>query len=109
MTEYDLNQVDKQPRYLHRVFPEYPLTAKNQGIRARVKIKCLVDKDGNPQNIEVAECDPEDVLDVFGPPSVEAVKKWRFSPGEIEDEPVPTRVAFNVFFELDSQSDEITS
>ena len=109
MIEYDLNQVDKQPRYLQRVDPVYPSSAINQGIKATVKMRCLVDKDGNPQNIEVAECDPKDVLNVFGPPSVEAVKKWSFSPGEIGDEPVPTRIAFNIVFELGSQPDEVAS
>jgi outer membrane biosynthesis protein TonB len=67
-----------------------------------VKIRCLVDKDGNPQKIVAAECDPPDVIDIFGPAAVAAVKKWRFSPGEIGGDPVPTRVAFNLFFELDS-------
>ena len=48
MTEYDLNQVDKQPRFLQRINPVYASSAISQGIRARVKMRCLVDKDGNP-------------------------------------------------------------
>ena len=67
-----------------------------------MKIRCLVDKEGMPQKIVAAECDPKDALDIFGPPAVAAVKKWRFSPGEIGGDPVPTRVAFNLIFELDS-------
>jgi protein TonB len=99
---FDPSQLDTAPRVIRRVRPAYPFAAKSKGIRARVKIRCLVDKDGNPQNIVAAECDPEDALEIFGPPSVEAVKKWRFSPGEIGGDPVPTRVSFNIFFELDS-------
>ena len=109
MTEYDLNQVDKPPSYLQRVNPVYPSSAKMQGIRARVKINCLVDEDGIAQKIEAAECDPEDALNVFGPPSVEAVKKWRFSPGEIGGDPVPTRVHITIIFELPHESDEVNS
>ncbi len=97
---FDPSQLDKEPRVIRKVPPAYPFTAKSQGITARVKIRCIVDKYGNPQKIVAAECDPEDALDIFGPPSVDAVKKWRFSPGEIGGDPVPTRVAFNVFFEL---------
>jgi protein TonB len=93
--------LDKEPRVIRKVPPPYPYAAKRQGIRARVKIRCLVDRDGMPQNIVAAECDPEDALDIFGPPAVEAVKKWRFSSGEIGGDPVPTRVAFNPFFELE--------
>jgi protein TonB len=99
---FDLSQVDKAPRAIRRVLPVYPFSAKRRGIKARVKIRCLVDKDGNPQKIVAAECDPPDVIDIFGPAAVAAVKKWRFSPGEIGGDPVPTRVAFNLFFELDS-------
>ncbi|MBN1830976.1 MAG: energy transducer TonB [Deltaproteobacteria bacterium] len=96
-----LRQLDKEPRIIRKVPPAYPFTAKSRGITARVKIRCIVDKDGNPQKVMAAECDPEDALDIFGPPAVEAVKKWRFNPGEIGRDPVPTKVVFNLFFELD--------
>ncbi len=108
LAEYNLDQLDKAPRVIERILPAYPYSAKMLGIKARVKIKCLVDEDGMAQKIEAIECDPEDAIDIFGPPAVEAVKEWRFSPGEIGGEPVTTRIAFNVFFELDSQSDEVT-
>ena len=100
--EYSMDQIDKVPRAIQKVNPEYPFSAKSRGIRARVMIRCIVDTKGIPQNVEVAECVPEDVLDIFGPPSVEAFKKWRFSPGEIGGNPVPTRVAFRLIFEMES-------
>ncbi len=99
---FEPNQLDKEPRVIRKLLPIFPFTAKRQGIKARVKIRCLVDKDGMPQKVVATECDPEDALEIFGPPSVEAVKKWRFSPGEIEGDPVLTRVGFYLFFELDS-------
>ena len=94
--------MDKAPRAIRKIKPVYPFSARKQGIRARVKIRCLVNKNGMPEKIEAAECDPEDALDIFGPPAVAAVKKWRFSPGEIGGDPVPTRVAFNIIFKLGS-------
>lgn len=106
---FDVTQVDKPPSYLQRFFPVYPLSAKLQGIKARVKIKCLVDKEGIPEHIIATECEPEDALDVFGPPAVEAVKKWRFIPGEIGGNPVPTRVAFWIVFELPDSPYEVNS
>jgi hypothetical protein len=100
---YDLSKVEIAPRIIKRVSPMYPLSAKIQGleIRAKVRIKCLVDKDGIPQNIWAAECDPEDALNIFGPPAVRSVSQWEFSPGKIAGEPVATRIAFWVDFELD--------
>ena len=105
---FDVTQVDKLPSYLHRVFPVHPQSAIMLKIPARVKIKCLVDKDGLAQKIEAIECDPEDAIDIFGPPAVEAVKEWRFNPGEIGGDPVQTRVAFWVIFKLPDWLDEAT-
>jgi protein TonB len=105
---FDVTQVDKLPSYLQRIFPVYPQSAIMLRIPARVKIKCLVDEDGLAQKIEAIECDPEDAIDIFGPPAVEAVKEWRFSPGEIGGDPVQTRVAFWVIFELPDMSYEAT-
>ena len=98
---FDLSQVDKAPRYLRRVKPLYPFSAKRRGLKGWVMIRCLVGKDGQATRIRAVKSEPDDVLDVFGPPCVEAVKKYRFSPGEIGGDPVPTRVAFRIIFELD--------
>jgi protein TonB len=98
---FDVSQVDKPPRYLRRIPPVYPFSAKRKGLRGWVMIKCLVDKNGMPTKITATKADPPDVLDDFGPICVKAVEKWRFYPGEIGGDPVPTRVAFRVQFELD--------
>jgi protein TonB len=98
---FDVTQVDKAPRYLRRINPVYPFSAKRRGVKGWVKIRCLVSKEGLPSKIAAVEAEPPDVLDLFGPICVEAVKKWRFYPGEIGGDPVPTRVAFRVHFQLD--------
>ena len=95
------SQLDKEPRILRKVPPRYPSDAKRQGLTGWVLIRCLVDKDGLATEISAVESDPPDALDIFGPSAVDAVKKWRFSPGEIGGDPVPTRVAFRVIFEID--------
>jgi len=98
---FDLSQVDKAPRIIRKVLPMYPFNAKRQGLRGWIKIRCLVGKDGQATRIAAVEAKPKEILDVFGPVCVEAVKKYRFSPGEIGGDPVPTRVAFRIIFELD--------
>ena len=98
---FDATQVDKAPRYLRRISPVYPFSAKRKGLRGWVKIRCLVTKDGLPSKVVAVEAEPADVLEVFGPICVEAVKKWRFYPGEIGGDPVLTKVAFKVHFDID--------
>ena len=95
---YSLDQIDKKPAAVHKVLPVYPQSAIPQGIKAKVTIRCLVGTDGLATEIKAVKADPEEALDVFGPPAVEAVKEWRFSPGEIGGDPVPTRVAFWIVF-----------
>ena len=104
---FDVTQVDKPPSYLERVNPVYPFSAKRQGLKGWVKIKCLVGTDGLATKIQAVEADPTDILELFGPPCVEAVKKWRFYPGEIGGNPVPTRVAFKIMFDLGIKPDEV--
>lgn len=108
LAEYNVDQLDKAPRVMERILPVYPFSAKMQGIRAKVTVRCLVGTDGLATEIEAFEADPEDALDLFGPPSVDAVKKWRFSPGEIGGDPVPTRVHIPMIFELSHESNEVT-
>jgi TonB family protein len=105
---FDVTQIDKPPAAIKKVFPVYPYSAQTRGIRAKVTVRCLVGIDGLATEIKAVEADPEDALDVFGPPAVDAVKEWRFSPGEIGGDPVPTRVSFNIFFEVDSQGYVVT-
>jgi protein TonB len=98
---FDPSQLDKAPHLIQKVPPIYPFDAKRQGLTGWVMIRCLVDKDGLAIKINAVESDPPDALDIFGPSAVDAVKKWRFSPGEMGGDPVPTRVVFRVIFELD--------
>jgi protein TonB len=98
---FDPSQLDKAPRVIRKVPPIYPFDANKQGLTGWVLIRCLVDKDGLATRINAVESDPPDALDTFGPSAVDAVKKWRFRPGEIGGDPVPTRVVFRVVFEID--------
>jgi len=98
---FDPSQLDKAPRAIRKVPPIYPFDAKRQGLTGWVLIRCLVDKDGLATKISAVESDPPDALDIFGPSAVDAVKKWRFSPGQIGGDPVPTKVVFRVIFEID--------
>jgi protein TonB len=98
---FDVSQVDKPPRYLRKILPVYPFSAKRRGLRGWVKIQCLVTKEGLPTKIVAVDSDPADILELFGPICVAAVKKWRFYPGEIGGDPVPTRVGFKVRFQLE--------
>jgi bla regulator protein BlaR1 len=103
---FSLSEVDIAPQITRRVLPIYPYDASLKGLKGWVMIDCVVGTDGLATDIKAVEADPEDILEIFGPPCVEAVRKYVFSPGKIAGEPVPTRVKFRIIFELGEESDE---
>ncbi|MCF8030912.1 MAG: energy transducer TonB [Desulfohalobiaceae bacterium] len=92
-----LRQVDRKPRVLSRVEPVYPRRARQRDITGKVVLKFLVGKDGTVKRISVVSADPGGV---FEDSAISAVKKWRFEPGRVDGEPVPTWVRLPVSFTL---------
>jgi protein TonB len=77
----------------------YPLRAKRLGIEGWVRIKLLISKQGDVEQVIVIDAQPKDVFE----PTVErGVKMWRFSPGTVDGEPVRSWVTTTVRFELES-------
>ena len=106
LTVYDLSQIDEKPSIIRQILPIYPYDANLKGLKGWVMMRCVVGTDGLATEIEAIEADPEDVLEIFGPPCVESVRQYKFSPGKIAGEPVPTRVKFRIIFDLGEESDE---
>lgn len=95
--EFDLPHVDKPPRILKRVEPDYPASAKSRNISGKVLVKVLVDRNGHVQQASVVEASPPGIFDQC---VLDAVVKWRFQPGEIKGRPVATRVVLPIRFRL---------
>ena len=94
---FSLRQVDRKPRVTSRIQPRYPHRARQKGITGKVVLKFLVDRDGEVNKVSVVSAEPEGV---FEDSAVSAVKKWRFEPGRVDGEPVPTWVRLPVSFTL---------
>ncbi len=75
------DQVDEPPVLLSRVVPAYPEDARRRRIEGEVVLRVVVDSNGRVENsIKVIESIP--MLDRA---AIEAVRKWRFSPGRNRD------------------------
>ena len=94
---FSLRQVDRKPRVVSRIQPRYPRRARQRDITGKVVLKFLVDRDGEVNKVSVVSAEPEGV---FEDNAVSAVKKWRFEPGRVDGEPVPTWVRLPVSFTL---------
>ncbi len=95
--EFELSEVDSHPKVVRKAPPVYPFAAKRKGIRGRVMIRCLIAIDGKARKFEIIESIPEGVFDDA---SISAVQKWRFKPGILGGEPVPTWVRIPFKFSL---------
>ncbi|MEN8210099.1 MAG: energy transducer TonB [Thermodesulfobacteriota bacterium] len=96
--EFELTEVDTPPRVTRKAPPVYPFGAKRKGITGYVMIRCLIGIDGKPAKLKIIKSKPEGVFDDAG---LAAVQKWRFKPGILGGEAVPTWVRIPFKFSLD--------
>jgi len=84
------------PSILYKVEPEYSEEARKAKFQGTVLLFVIVDEHGNPRDIKIIR--PLGLgLDQK---AVEAVEKWRFSPGKKDGKPVPVQAQIEVNFRL---------
>lgn len=77
--------------------PVYPFKAKRLGISGAVTVTFRVGTDGGVSQIKIVKATPEGI---FEKAVIDAVKRWRFKPGEITGEKVAVRVSKTIQFNL---------
>jgi protein TonB len=90
--------VQEPPTPVERVAPTFPARARALGQSGSVTLSFVVDIDGSTADVHVVESIPPGVFDDA---AVEAVRRWRFSPGEQDGAPVAVRVRQTLRFELE--------
>ena len=85
----------REPRLTMRVDPTYPPLAKQTHLQGVVIIDAIVDEQGNVVEAKI----------VSGPPlliqsALDAVKKWKYEPTYLNDQPVPVQLNVTVNFRL---------
>jgi protein TonB len=84
------------PSILYKVEPEYSEEARKAKFQGTVLLYVVVDEKGNPRDIKILR--PLGLgLDQK---AVEAVEKWKFSPGKKDGKPVPVQAQIEVNFRL---------
>jgi periplasmic protein TonB len=84
------------PHIIFKVEPEYSEEARKAKFQGTVLLYVVVDEKGNPRDIKILR--PLGLgLDQK---AVEAVEKWKFSPGQKDGKPVPVQAQIEVNFRL---------
>ena len=94
---YSPPEVDDAPKYEKVIKPEYPRSARIRGIEGVVKISLVVSESGRPTQLRVLKGIGHGCEEA----ALQAVAKYRFTPGTIDGHPVKTRVVVPVRFKLD--------
>jgi protein TonB len=80
---------------ISRVDPIYPPLAKQTHLQGSVVIDAIIDEHGQIMEVKV----------ISGPPlliqaAMDAVRKWRYEPTYLNEEPVPVQLNVTVTFRL---------
>lgn len=97
---YSLAEVERKPRLIRQIDPDYPESARKRGLTGKVTLRIVVDERGNVHNPAVTSADPAGVFDQC---VLEAVVRWRFEPARRQGKCVAVVVTVPVRFDLASR------
>lgn len=96
---FNSGELDQPPRkMLSSKDPIYPYKAQQRDIEGYVRVKFLVRADGTVSEVSVLDDQPKGL---FGDAVLKAVPLWRFQPGVIDGQSVPSWVITTIRFTLD--------
>lgn len=90
----------KAPRISNRVEPKYTEVARRARVQGIVIVEAIIDKNGNVDHVKVIRGLPMGLTES----AVNAVKQWKFRPGNLNGRPVDVIFNLTVNFRLDGAS-----
>jgi len=85
----------KEPKLTNRVDPVYPALAKQTHLQGTVVIEAIIDEHGEVSEMKVVSGPP-----LLIPSAMDALRRWRYEPTYLNEEPVPVRLNVIVNFQL---------
>jgi len=82
-------------RILSQSQPQYPILARQSRVQGEVVLHAIIDKDGGVDELTVISGHP-----LLVQAALEAVKKWRYQPTQLNGEPVEVDTTITVHFFL---------
>ena len=87
--------------YLRNPPPRYPLAARLNGEQGTVTLKVLVTRDGLPNSVALEKTSGSALLDAA---ALQTVRRWRFVPARVAQDPVDAWVIVPIVFRLEDAS-----
>ena len=86
---------DVQDSVVQRIMPVYPTQARSQHVQGEVLLQALIGKDGSVADLRVVSGP-----DVLATSAIDAVRRWRFKPYEVNGQPAEVETNIRVNFAL---------
>ncbi len=93
---YELSQLTVAPRPIAQPAPQYPPELQRQRVSGEVRLSFVVRPTGVTDQIRVIRSSNP----AFEEPTIRAVRRWRFEPGEKDGEKVSARVNITIPFNV---------
>jgi protein TonB len=93
---FDVSELEKRPEAVSQIAPAYPPELRKAKIEGVVTLVFVLGEDGRVEEPRVENSSrPE-----FEKPALEAIRKWRFRPGEKDGKPVRTYIRIPMRFRV---------
>jgi periplasmic protein TonB len=91
---FDIDDVDERPRPVRMIQPVYPSALQRRKVEGRVYLIFVIDPQGNVVAPRVESSSHSE----FEQPALDAIRRWKFSPGKRGGEAVRVRVRLPLQF-----------
>jgi protein TonB len=93
---FDVSDLEKRPEAITQIPPAYPSELRKAKIEGVVTLVFVLSEDGRVEDARVENSSrPE-----FEKPALDAIRKWRFRPGEKDGKPVRTYIRIPMRFRV---------
>lgn len=93
---FDIKDLDQIPQARFQPAPQYPYEMKRAGVTGRVEVGFIVDTSGNVRDAYVIKSSSPE----FEEAALQAIRKWRFTPGKKGGKVVNTKMKQPLSFTL---------
>lgn len=94
---FNLSDVEKKPQAKKQTAPKFPMDATRRGLSGYAVAVFVVDEYGNVIDVDILKSSDE----IFEQPTINAIRSWKFSPGEKDGKPVKTRIKIRIPYEIE--------
>ncbi len=97
-TWYPTRQLDRPPRGMNTITPEYPREARRRGIEGNVRLRLRIDEEGRVREAEALEGTPPGMFEAA---ALAAFESARYTPALRNGRAVRSEIEIRVVFRLD--------